>query len=59
MSTATGLTQEQVDAALAKNATWPYPGTDDGWWLAHDALRLDMAGAWLCAALTPLPSRRR
>ena len=41
-----GLTQGQVDAALAKNKTWPYPGVEDGWFLAHGGLRLDMAGAF-------------
>ena len=42
------LTQEQADAAMAANTTWPFPGTSDGWYLAHGGLRLDMAGAGAC-----------
>ena len=44
------LTQEQADAAMAVNQTWPYRGQEDGWFLAHGGLRLDMAGAhfWGC-----------
>ena len=35
---------------MAVNQTWPYRGQEDGWFLAHGGLRLDMAGAhfWGC-----------
>jgi hypothetical protein len=38
-----GLSDAQLAACMAPNAAWPHAARDDGWVLAHDALRADMA----------------
>ena len=38
-----GLSDKQLADCMAPNARWAHAARDDGWVLAHDALRRDMA----------------
>ena len=47
-----GLSEQQLAACMRANAVWPYDAQRDGWVMAHNALRADMAD--LEAALSAL-----
>lgn len=37
------MSKQEFDQVMGVNASWAFPGTEDGWYKAHDAIRLDLA----------------